>query len=85
MFKHCCMPQSMTYSVIVPLVKNKSGRLADNNNYRLIELSSIASKVFEHVIRPFCCASHLPMCCVILHELRCAHLQAFASSQNLQL
>ena len=50
MFKHCYMPQSMINSVIVPLVKNKSGDLTDRNNYRPIALSSIASKVFEHVI-----------------------------------
>ena len=48
MFKHCYMPQSMINSVIVPLVKNKSGDLTDKNNYRPIALSSIASKVFEH-------------------------------------
>ena len=50
MFKHCYMPQSMINSVIVPLVKNKSGDLTDKNNYRPIALSSIASKVFEHII-----------------------------------
>ena len=50
MFKHCYMPQSMINSVIVTLVKNKSGDLTDKNNYRPIALSSIASKVFEHII-----------------------------------
>ena len=50
MFKHCYMPQSMINSVIVPLVKNKSCDLTDKNNYRLIALSNIASKVFEHFI-----------------------------------
>ena len=40
----------MIKSIIVPLVKNKCGNLADKNNYRPIALSSIASKVFEHVI-----------------------------------
>ena len=29
MFKHCYMPQSMMHSVIVPLVKNKSGDLTN--------------------------------------------------------
>ena len=32
------MPQSMINSVIVPLVKNKSGDLTDKNNYRPIAL-----------------------------------------------
>ena len=34
----------------MPLVKNKCGNLADKNNYRPIALSSISSKIFEHVI-----------------------------------
>ena len=50
MFTHSYMPSSMIKSIIVPLVKNKCGNLADKNNYRPIALSSIASKVFEHVI-----------------------------------
>ena len=36
--------------IIVPLVKNECGNLADKNNYRPIALSSIASNVVEHVI-----------------------------------
>ena len=40
----------MINSVIVPLVKNKYSILTDKNNYRPIALSSIASKVFDHVI-----------------------------------
>ena len=54
MFKHCYMPQSMINSVIIPIIKNKSGDFTDKNNCRLIALSSIISKVFEHtiVIRP---------------------------------
>ena len=50
MFKHSYMPQSMINSIIVPLVKNRCGNLTDKNNYRLIALSSITSKVFEHII-----------------------------------
>ena len=44
------MPSSIIKSIITPLVKNKCGNLADKNNYRPIALSSISSKVFEHVI-----------------------------------
>ena len=40
----------MINSLILPLVKNKSGNLTDKNNYRPIALSSIGSKVFEHII-----------------------------------
>ena len=50
MFKHSYMPQSMINSIIVPLVKNRCGNLTDNNNYKPIALSSITSKVFEHII-----------------------------------
>ena len=50
MFKHSYMPQSMINSIIVPLVKNRCGNLTDKNNYRPIALSSITSKVFEHII-----------------------------------
>ena len=50
MFKHCYMPQSMINSVIIPIIKNKSGDFTDKNNYRPIALSSIIFKVFEHTI-----------------------------------
>ena len=50
MFTHSYVPSSMIKFIIVPLVKSKCGNLADKNNYRPIALSSIASKVFEHVI-----------------------------------
>ena len=43
MFKHCYMPQSMINSVIIPIIKNKSGDFTDKNNYRPIALSSIIS------------------------------------------
>ena len=38
------------HSVMLPLVKNKCGDLADLNNYRAIALSSALSKVLESVI-----------------------------------
>ena len=44
------MPQSMINSNIVLLVKNICGNLTDENNYTPIALSSITSKVFEHII-----------------------------------
>ena len=50
MFKHCYMPQSMINTVIIPIIKTKSGDFTDKNNYRPIALSSIVSKVFEHTI-----------------------------------
>ena len=54
MFTHCYMLSSMIKSIIVPLVKNKCGNLADKNNYRPIAFFAIkiciSSKVFEYVI-----------------------------------
>ena len=44
------MLQSMVNSVIIPIIKNKSGDFTDKNNYRPIALSSTISKVFEHTI-----------------------------------
>ena len=58
MFTHCCMSPSMIKSIIVSLVKNKCGNMADKNNYKLIALSSISVKVFEHVIL-FCLEDYI--------------------------
>lgn len=44
------LPDVFMKSVIVPLVKCKSGDLSDVNNYRAIAISSAISKIFEHVI-----------------------------------
>ena len=49
-FKYCYIPQCMINSVIIPLIENKCGHQTDKNNYRPIALSSIISKVFEHII-----------------------------------
>ena len=40
-------PSPMIETIIVPIVKNKSGILSDSNNYRL---ATIMSKLFESVI-----------------------------------
>ena len=66
MFKHCYMPQSMINSVIIPIIKNKSGDFTDKNNYRPIALSSIISKVFEHTIVNHLDAFFLPFFSVFL-------------------
>ena len=50
MFKHCYIPQCMINSVIIALIKNKCGNHTDKSNYRPIGLSSIISKVSEHII-----------------------------------
>ena len=44
------LPRTFMDSVIIPLVKSKSGDLADVNNYRAIAISMSTSKLFECAI-----------------------------------
>ena len=37
-------------SIIIPLIKDKAGDIADKNNYRPIALSTISSKIYERII-----------------------------------
>ena len=48
--KHGYMPRTVMHSLMVPLVKCKSGDLSDVNNYRAIAISTAVSKLFEHVV-----------------------------------
>ena len=41
----------MINSVIISIIKYKSGDFTDKNNYRPIALSSIISKIFKHTIK----------------------------------
>ena len=45
--KHGYVPKLFMQSVIVPLVKCKTGDLSDVNNYRAIAISTSVSKLFE--------------------------------------
>ena len=40
----------MMVTIIAPIIKNKSGDLSDNNNYRPIALAIVASKLLESLI-----------------------------------
>jgi len=44
------LPRDFMQAVVVPLVKCKTGNLADTNNYRAIAISNALSKLFESVI-----------------------------------
>ena len=48
--KHCHIPTPFMQSIVIPLVKNKSGNLSDKDNYRAIAICTAISKVFESVI-----------------------------------
>eukprot|EP00118_Oscarella_pearsei_P020144 m.217288 g.217288 ORF g.217288 m.217288 type:complete len:226 (+) comp39881_c1_seq2:865-1542(+) len=50
MFHHSFVPRQFLTSFLVPIVKDKRGDVSDSNNYRGIALSSVISKVLEHVI-----------------------------------
>ena len=48
------LPRAFMQAVVVPLVKCKTGNLADINNYRAIAISTALSKLFESVIAKRC-------------------------------
>lgn len=48
--KYAYIPRAFMQSVIVPLVKCKTGNLSDVNNYRAIAISTAISKLFEHLL-----------------------------------
>lgn len=47
---HSYMPDNMMRTVVVPIVKNKTGDNADKNNYRPISLATVISKVFDSIL-----------------------------------
>ncbi|CAH2241228.1 jg3292 [Pararge aegeria aegeria] len=47
---HSFMPSEMMRTIVVPIVKNKTGDLADKNNYRPISLATVISKVFDSML-----------------------------------
>jgi hypothetical protein len=51
--KFSFLPTAFMKSIIIPLVKCKSGDLADLNNYRAIAVSTALSKLLENVLASF--------------------------------
>ena len=47
---HGILPKSMMAVILVPVVKNKTGKLSSIDNYRPIALASTVSKVFECIL-----------------------------------
>jgi len=50
MLKHGYVPSQLGLSIIVPLVKDKSGDVCSSDNYRGITISPLISKVFEYCL-----------------------------------
>ena len=53
-FKHSYIPQVITDTVLVPIVKNKLKPATDSNNYRPIAIATAMSKLIELVILDKC-------------------------------
>ena len=47
---HCYLPDTFMDSVIVPLVKAKTGNINDVNNYRAIALANTVSNILEAIV-----------------------------------
>ena len=50
MFIHGYLPETLLSVVLVPIVKDKTGKISSKDNYRPIALASVMSKVIERII-----------------------------------
>ena len=50
LFVHGFLPDSMLAVVLVPIIKDKAGRIDRIDNYRPIALASVVSKVVERIL-----------------------------------
>ena len=50
MISHGYLPDDFMKTIIIPLIKNKSGDTSNVNNYRPIALVTVASKIFEIIL-----------------------------------
>ncbi|KAK2189073.1 hypothetical protein NP493_115g03011 [Ridgeia piscesae] len=49
-FAHGFLPESMLSVVLVPVIKDKAGKISSKDNYRPIALASVFSKIIEVII-----------------------------------
>lgn len=47
---HSYLPAELMKTIVVPVVKNKTGDIADKGNYRPISLATIAAKIFDGLL-----------------------------------
>ena len=50
MLTHGVLPDSMISVILVPVIKDKSGKITSKDNYRPIALASVVSKVVERIL-----------------------------------
>lgn len=48
--RHSYMPTDLMRTIVIPVVKNKTGDMSDKNNYRPISMATIVAKVFDSVL-----------------------------------
>lgn len=48
--KHCYLPDDLMYTIVVPIVKNRTGDVSDLANYRPISLATIVAKVLDSLL-----------------------------------
>ena len=48
---HGFLPSSLLSVVLVPIIKDKCGKINSKDNYRPIALASIVSKIVENIVR----------------------------------
>ena len=49
MISHNYMPESITNTILVPIVKDKRGDITEKDNYRPIAITTVASKILEQI------------------------------------
>ncbi|XP_069361132.1 uncharacterized protein [Maniola hyperantus] len=48
--RHSYLPAELMRTVVVPIIKNKTGDITDKSNYRPISLATVAAKVFDGLL-----------------------------------
>ena len=51
MLRHAFVPSQFKLGFMIPIIKDYQGNASDCNNYRGITISSVVSKLFEHVLK----------------------------------
>ncbi|XP_026328610.1 uncharacterized protein LOC113236665 [Hyposmocoma kahamanoa] len=47
---HCYLPNNLMKTIVVPIVKNKTGDVSDKSNYRPLSLATVVAKVLDELL-----------------------------------